>query len=393
MTYLSIAPEGLREAFITGGLSPIGRPVDDIYGATYRRLIEAEPALLRALPGRPRAGPRHPPPARRRGRPPAVRRPTDRAPLPPAGPVARRQRRLRAAPPRHRAAVRLARPSCTTPRPASGSAATRSTRRSTSRPTPTAWRRAGRRDRLLPDEIEAEGLFTAEHVFPWMWEDYAGAAAASRRRRAPRGAPLAGPLRRRPAAPQRGPGRRHDLRQRPVRRARLRGGDGRDDPRPADLADRRVRAQRPARRRRARARPVDRPGARPGLTARSTRCCRLPSDARAARIGSSSSTRCCRLPRDARAARESGSSSSTPLLSSATRRQGRDGVTKPPQGVAARDSAPRQPIARLLPGCCRVAAAATDAPGLSAKAVSKRRRHEQCPRVTHRFSTAATRHH
>src|SRR5262249_34477325 len=27
MTYLSIAPEGLREAFITGGLSPIGRPV------------------------------------------------------------------------------------------------------------------------------------------------------------------------------------------------------------------------------------------------------------------------------------------------------------------------------------------------------------------------------
>ena len=41
MTYLSIAAEGLREAFITGGLSPIGRPVDDIYGATYKRLVEA----------------------------------------------------------------------------------------------------------------------------------------------------------------------------------------------------------------------------------------------------------------------------------------------------------------------------------------------------------------
>ncbi len=40
MTYLSIAPEGLREAFITGGLAPIGRAVDDIYGATYRRVIE-----------------------------------------------------------------------------------------------------------------------------------------------------------------------------------------------------------------------------------------------------------------------------------------------------------------------------------------------------------------
>ena len=41
MTYLSIAPDGLREALITGGLAPIiGRPVDDVYGATYVRLIE-----------------------------------------------------------------------------------------------------------------------------------------------------------------------------------------------------------------------------------------------------------------------------------------------------------------------------------------------------------------
>ena len=28
--------------------------------------------------------------------------------------------------------------------------------------------------RLLPDEIEAEGYLTAEHVYPWMWDDYAG---------------------------------------------------------------------------------------------------------------------------------------------------------------------------------------------------------------------------
>jgi hypothetical protein len=34
MTYLSIAPDGLREAFITGGLAPIGRSVDDVYSAT-----------------------------------------------------------------------------------------------------------------------------------------------------------------------------------------------------------------------------------------------------------------------------------------------------------------------------------------------------------------------
>src|SRR5690242_13278154 len=39
-TYLSLAPDGLREAFITGGLPPIGRPVDDIYSATYERMLE-----------------------------------------------------------------------------------------------------------------------------------------------------------------------------------------------------------------------------------------------------------------------------------------------------------------------------------------------------------------
>jgi len=42
LTYLSIAPGGLREALITGGLAPItNRPVDDVYGATWERLREA----------------------------------------------------------------------------------------------------------------------------------------------------------------------------------------------------------------------------------------------------------------------------------------------------------------------------------------------------------------
>jgi pimeloyl-ACP methyl ester carboxylesterase len=40
MTYLSIAPEGLREAFVTGGLAPIGRPIDDVYRATYARTLD-----------------------------------------------------------------------------------------------------------------------------------------------------------------------------------------------------------------------------------------------------------------------------------------------------------------------------------------------------------------
>src|SRR6185369_13287220 len=50
MTYLSIAPEGLAEAFITGGLSPIGRPVDDIYGATYRRLMTSNRRYFERYP-------------------------------------------------------------------------------------------------------------------------------------------------------------------------------------------------------------------------------------------------------------------------------------------------------------------------------------------------------
>lgn len=38
--YLSAAPEGLREAIITGGLPPIGHVVDDIYRATCRRVLD-----------------------------------------------------------------------------------------------------------------------------------------------------------------------------------------------------------------------------------------------------------------------------------------------------------------------------------------------------------------
>ncbi len=40
VTYLSLAPEGLREAFVTGGLPPLGRHVDEVYTATYRRVLD-----------------------------------------------------------------------------------------------------------------------------------------------------------------------------------------------------------------------------------------------------------------------------------------------------------------------------------------------------------------
>jgi pimeloyl-ACP methyl ester carboxylesterase len=38
--YLSVAPEGLREAFFTGGLAPVNRHPDDVYRATYARVRE-----------------------------------------------------------------------------------------------------------------------------------------------------------------------------------------------------------------------------------------------------------------------------------------------------------------------------------------------------------------
>jgi pimeloyl-ACP methyl ester carboxylesterase len=40
VSYLSQAPEGLREAFITGGLPPLGDRIDDVYRATYARTLE-----------------------------------------------------------------------------------------------------------------------------------------------------------------------------------------------------------------------------------------------------------------------------------------------------------------------------------------------------------------
>ncbi|TDT80183.1 prolyl aminopeptidase 2 [Arthrobacter sp. AG258] len=38
LTYLSFAPEGLREALITGGLAPLAGSADDVYRATFQRV-------------------------------------------------------------------------------------------------------------------------------------------------------------------------------------------------------------------------------------------------------------------------------------------------------------------------------------------------------------------
>ncbi len=49
--YLSAAPEGLSAAIITGGLPPLTRPVDDVYRATYRRVIQKNERYYARYPG------------------------------------------------------------------------------------------------------------------------------------------------------------------------------------------------------------------------------------------------------------------------------------------------------------------------------------------------------
>ena len=171
MTYLSIAPEGLREAFITGGLAPIGRPVDDIYGATYVRLIEKNEAYFERYPD-----------DRARARDILRRLDKEDVRLPSGDRLtARRLRQLGlwlgdsagwellhhvlelpfgSAAFLHdvESGVRFARnPIYATLHESSYADGV-----------PTRWSAA----RLLPDDVEREGFFTAEHVFPWMWEEY-----------------------------------------------------------------------------------------------------------------------------------------------------------------------------------------------------------------------------
>ena len=50
VTYLSLAPEGLAEAFVTGGLPPLERHPDDVYQATYRRVLDKNRAYYARYP-------------------------------------------------------------------------------------------------------------------------------------------------------------------------------------------------------------------------------------------------------------------------------------------------------------------------------------------------------
>lgn len=171
MTYLSFAPEGLREAFITGGLSPVGRPIDDVYAATWARVIEKNRAYFRRYPG-----------DRERVRDLLRRLDGEDVRLPSGDRLTARRflqlglqlgdsagfeqiHHIVELPPGSRAflhdvetAVRFARnPIYATLHESSYADGV-----------PTRWSA----ERTMPDEVAEERYFTAEHVFRWMWQDF-----------------------------------------------------------------------------------------------------------------------------------------------------------------------------------------------------------------------------
>jgi pimeloyl-ACP methyl ester carboxylesterase len=50
VSYLSLAPDGLDAALVTGGLPPLERHVDDVYSATYRRVVDKNRAYYARYP-------------------------------------------------------------------------------------------------------------------------------------------------------------------------------------------------------------------------------------------------------------------------------------------------------------------------------------------------------
>jgi pimeloyl-ACP methyl ester carboxylesterase len=169
--YLSMAPEGLREAFLTGGLPPLRRPIDDVYVHTYARARERNRRYFERYPSD-------------RGRLDRLRAQLDQEPLQLPGGDRLSWRRLRQLgqafgmsdgaeyvhhivelPPDSRGfrydverAVGFSRnPLYAIIHEASyadGGA--------------TRWAA----ERLLPPDFDEQGLLTGEHVYPWMFEEY-----------------------------------------------------------------------------------------------------------------------------------------------------------------------------------------------------------------------------
>jgi alpha/beta hydrolase fold. len=171
MTYLSFFPDGLREAFITGGLSPIGRPVDDVYSATYVRLVEKNKAYYARYPS-----------DRDRVRDILRRLDAEDVRLPSGDRLTSRRFLQLGMKLGDNAGFELIHQIVEL---AFGSRAflhdmadpvrwgrnpIYATLHESSYADGVATRWSG--ERTMPDEVREERYFTAEHIFRWMWEDY-----------------------------------------------------------------------------------------------------------------------------------------------------------------------------------------------------------------------------
>ena len=174
MTYLSIAPDGLREAFLTGGLSPIGRSPDEVYAATWKRVIELNEFHFARYP-------------EDRGRIAEIIRRLDAEDvrLPTGDRLTSRRFRQIGLKLGDSAGRELIHHIVELPFGSraflhdlidSGGRFERNPIYATLHESsyadgfPTRWAA----HRLAPPEIAERGYLTAEQVFPWMWDDYAG---------------------------------------------------------------------------------------------------------------------------------------------------------------------------------------------------------------------------
>jgi pimeloyl-ACP methyl ester carboxylesterase len=174
-TYLAIAPEGLREALITGGIPALRRGVDEVYELTYRRVIDRHRRYFERYPDD-------------RQRLSQLRRTLEQRDVRfPAGDrlTWRRFRQVGSALGMSDGAERL---HYLLERPADSPAFLRDVEDPlgfTRNPLyavlhEACWADGGATrwsaQRMLPAEIESEDLLTGEHVYPWMFEDYAALA-------------------------------------------------------------------------------------------------------------------------------------------------------------------------------------------------------------------------
>jgi pimeloyl-ACP methyl ester carboxylesterase len=174
LTYLSLAPDALREVLITGGLAPIsGRPLDDIYAATWQRVREANGRFHDRYPG-----------DRERLRDVLARLDGDDVRLPSGDRLTSRRFRqvgmwLGSSSGFERLHHLLELPFGSPAFLHDAQAASGWERNpiyatlhesSYADGQSTRWSA----HRLAPDDAVQGDLLGAEHVFPWMWDDYAG---------------------------------------------------------------------------------------------------------------------------------------------------------------------------------------------------------------------------